>query len=110
MEKLKEEGFRTMMSRQFKKYNDACVKAFLKSDWDPLFTNLKGLSRVALEHFSPMIPSTFHSLWQKGIDTNAYYLKLCGSGGGGYILGFTKDLDEAKAALAPHQLDVVIRL
>jgi mevalonate kinase len=109
MEKLKEEGFRKMMSQQFKKYNDACVQAFLKSDWDPLFTNLKGLSRVALEHFSPMIPSAFHSLWQKGIDSNAYYLKLCGSGGGGYILGFTKDLDEARAALEPHKLDVVLR-
>ena len=24
----------------------------------------------------------------KGIKTNEYYLKLCGSGGGGYILGF----------------------
>ncbi|HAB35570.1 MAG TPA: mevalonate kinase [Cryomorphaceae bacterium] len=109
MEKLKEEGFRKMMSNQFNKYNDACVQAFLKSDWDPLFTNLKGLSRVALEHFSPMIPSAFHSLWQKGIDSNAYYLKLCGSGGGGYILGFTKDLDEARSALAPHKLDVVLR-
>lgn len=109
MEKLKEEGFRKVMSEQFKKYNDACVQAFLQGDWDPLFTNLKGLSRVALEHFSPMIPSAFHALWQKGIDSNAYYLKLCGSGGGGYILGFTKDLDAAKAELAPHKLDVVLR-
>lgn len=109
MEKLKEEGFRKVMSGQFKKYNDACVQAFLNGDWDPLFSNLKGLSRVALEHFSPMIPSAFHALWQNGIDSNAYYLKLCGSGGGGYILGFTKDLDAAKAELAPHKLDVVLR-
>jgi len=109
MEKLKEEGFRKVMSEQFKKYNDACVQAFLQGDWDPLFTNLKGLSRVALEHFSPMIPSAFHALWQKGIDSNAYYLKLCGSRGGGSILGVTKDLDAAKAELAPHKLDVVLR-
>ncbi|MDG1253162.1 MAG: mevalonate kinase [Schleiferiaceae bacterium] len=109
MEKLKEEGFRKVMSGQFKKYNDACVHAFLQGDWDPLFSNLKGLSRVALEHFSPMIPSAFHAMWQKGIDSNAYYLKLCGSGGGGYILGFTKDLEEAQLVLAPHKLDVVLR-
>jgi mevalonate kinase len=32
-------------------------------------------------------------------DTNAYYLKLCGSGGGGYILGFTKDYDKADKML-----------
>jgi mevalonate kinase len=39
-----------------------------------------------------MIPEQFHAIWQNGIDTNDYYLKLCGSGGG-YILGFTEDLE-----------------
>jgi mevalonate kinase len=39
-----------------------------------------------------MIPEQqFHAIWQNGIDTNDYYLKLCGSGG--YILGFTEDLE-----------------
>jgi mevalonate kinase len=109
MEKLKEEGFRSVMSNQFKKYNDACVQAFLKGDWDPLFTNLKSLSNLVLEHFTPMIPNDFHSLWQKGIDNNAYYLKLCGSGGGGYILGFTKNLDKAQKELSPHAMEVVLR-
>ena len=42
-----------------------------------------------------MIPQQFHELWKKGIETNDYYLKLCGSGGGGYILGFTEDIEKA---------------
>ena len=42
-----------------------------------------------------MIPESFHQLWQKGIETNDYYLKLCGSGGGGFILGFTQDFEKA---------------
>jgi mevalonate kinase len=54
-----------------------------------------------------MIPAQFHELWKKGIDTNAYYLKLCGSGGGGYILGFTEDISRAKEALDGHRLEVV---
>ena len=54
-----------------------------------------------------MIPARFHDLWKKGLDTNAYYLKLCGSGGGGYILGFTQDLPKAKALLVGHQIEVV---
>jgi mevalonate kinase len=45
-----------------------------------------------------MIPEQFHAIWQNGIDTNDYYLKLCGSGGG-YILGFTEDLERAKLSL-----------
>ena len=35
------------------------------------------------------------------------FLKLCGSGGGGYILGFTEDLEKAKRSLAGHKLEVV---
>ena len=54
-----------------------------------------------------MIPKEFHSLWKKGIETNAYYLKLCGSGGGGYMLGFTEDYEKAQTALKGHKLEVV---
>jgi len=54
-----------------------------------------------------MIPQEFHALWKKGIQTNEYYLKLCGSGGGGYILGFTEDIDKAKEALKGYKLEVV---
>ena len=54
-----------------------------------------------------MIPIQFHELWQRGLETNAYYLKLCGSGGGGYMLGFTQDLDQAKAVLKDYKLEVV---
>ena len=54
-----------------------------------------------------MIPVKFHQLWKQGIDTNEYYLKLCGSGGGGYILGFTEDIDKAKNTLKDYNLEVV---
>ncbi|MGA0031695.1 MAG: mevalonate kinase, partial [Flavobacteriaceae bacterium] len=54
-----------------------------------------------------MIPESVHGLWQKGLETNAYYLKLCGSGGGGYFLGFTEDLERAQQELQGHKLEVV---
>ena len=54
-----------------------------------------------------MIPKQFHSLWKAGIESNAYYLKLCGSGGGGYILGFTEDFQAAQKALIDYKLEVV---
>ena len=44
-----------------------------------------------------------------GIDTNDYYLKLCGSGGGGYILGFTEDFEKAKQSLKDYKLEMVYR-
>jgi mevalonate kinase len=107
MENLKEEGFRNMLKSQFIKHTDACVENFLHGDMKSLFENTKKLSKVVLNNFKPMIPEQFHQVWQKGIDTNDYYLKLCGSGGGGYILGFTQDLEKAKNALKDYKLEVV---
>ena len=107
MENLKEEGFRKMLKNQFVKYTDACVENFLGGDIKSLFKNTKQLSKVVLNNFKPMIPEKFHGVWQQGIDTNDYYLKLCGSGGGGYILGFTEDLEKAKQSLKDYKLEVV---
>jgi mevalonate kinase len=107
MENMKQEGFRAMLKDQFVKHTDACVDDFLKGDVKSLFSNIKQLSNVVLDNFKPMIPQQFHKLWKQGIDSNAYYLKLCGSGGGGYILGFTEDLEKAQQALKDHKLEVV---
>jgi len=107
MESMKQEGFRKMLKNQFIKRTDACVDDFLKGDIKSLFKNTKQLSKVVLNHFKPMIPLQFHELWKKGIDTNEYYLKLCGSGGGGYVLGFTEDIEKAKQTLSDYKLEVV---
>ena len=107
MENLKDQGFRTMLKTQFIKHTDACVENFLGGDMKSLFANTKKLSKVVLSNFKPMIPEAFHGIWQRGLDTNDYYLKLCGSGGGGYILGFTEDLEKAKKSLKDYKLEVV---
>ncbi len=107
MDQMKNNGFRKMLKDQFIKYTDACVEDFLSGNVTSLFGNLKQLSNVVLDHFKPMIPAEFHKLWKQGIDSNQYYLKLCGSGGGGYILGFTEDFEKAKKALEGHKLEVV---
>ncbi|MBI6119213.1 mevalonate kinase family protein [Salegentibacter maritimus] len=107
MENMKQEGFRQMLKEQFVKHTDACVDDFLKGDVKSLFHNVKHLSHVVLDNFKPMIPAQFHKLWKHGIDTNDYYLKLCGSGGGGYILGFTEDIEKARKSLKDYKLEVV---
>ena len=102
MNKMKNEGFRNMIDQDFARLTDNCIDDFLHG-------NVKKLSKVVLKHFKPMIPDSFHKLWQKGIQTNDYYLKLCGSGGGGYILGFTKDYQKTQKLLKDYKLELVYR-
>jgi mevalonate kinase len=107
LDNLEVPAFRKMMKDEFITISDRCIEHFLSGNISDLFSDVKKLSSVVLEHFSPMIPKRFRAVWKKGIETNAYYLKLCGSGGGGYILGFTQDLPKAKNILSDHQLEVV---
>ncbi|WP_422090348.1 mevalonate kinase family protein [Tenacibaculum ovolyticum] len=109
MNKMKNEGFREMLSDEFSLHTDACIDDFLHGNVKSLFKNVKKLSKVVLTNFKPMIPSAFHKIWEKGIQTNEYYLKLCGSGGGGYILGFTEDFEKAKTSLKDYKLELVYR-
>lgn len=108
-EKMKTEGFRKTLKEEFIRYNNACIDTFLKKEMNPFFKHLKNLSLWAFEHFRPMIPDNLYKVWKKGLDTNAYYLKLCGSGGGGYILGFTKDYAKAERMLSDFHKEVIYR-
>jgi len=107
MENLKNKQFEEVMREQFVQYTDACIDHFLSGNIRSLFSDLRKLSGVVFDHFKPMIPMNFHDIWKKGLETDTYYLKLCGSGGGGYFLGFTQDLEATKKALDGHQLEVV---
>ncbi len=107
MQNMESPTFRKMIKEQFISYSDRCVEHFLSGDIISLFGDLKRLSKTVLTHFKPMIPEQFHALWKTGIDTNAYYLNLCGSGGGGYILGFTEDITKAQSVLKDHRLEVI---
>jgi len=74
MENMKNEAFQKMLKEEFIKYTDACIDDFLKGRFKSLFANIKSLSGIVLNHFKPMIPKEFHTLWKQGIDTGDYVI------------------------------------
>ncbi|HMU99047.1 MAG TPA: hypothetical protein PLJ37_10775 [Chitinophagales bacterium] len=110
MQRMEEHTYREFVDKQLKPFANNCIQAFLDGDKETLFAYLKLLSKFQLEHFKPMIPKFFNKLWKKGIDTEAYYLKLCGAGGGGYILGFTKNLEQTKQELKGQKLELLCNI
>ena len=104
---MKNTNYNRVIREDFIRITDSCVDNFLAGDFKSLFFDIKNLSKVVLENFKPMIPLNFHKIWAKVIESNDYFLKLCGSGGGGYILGFSQDFEKAKSSLKGHKLQVV---
>jgi mevalonate kinase len=106
MEQCQNDTFFKGLQTEMIPSSDRCIKSFIKGEVREFYKNIKELSKYLLVNFAPMIPEPFKDVWKKGLETSVYYLKLCGSGGGGYLLGFAEDLDYAKKML--EELDVKI--
>jgi mevalonate kinase len=107
MQRMEEPSFREFVDKQLKPFANNCIQAFLEGDKETLFAYMKLLSKFQFEHFKPMIPRLFNKLWERGLDTGEYYLKLCGAGGGGYILGFTQNYELTKKQLKGQNIELL---
>jgi len=65
--------------------------------------DLAQLSAFQLEHMRPMVVDRLIPFWQEGLTTGDYFIKLCGTGGGGYYLIYMVN-DEALQSAQPFQL------
>jgi len=43
-----------------------------------------------------------------GLSSNDYSLKLCGAGGGGFLMGITDDFQKVKRTLVGHELRLLL--
>ena len=91
-EKLNSEKFRNILNTQIIPRNNNCIQAILEGKIRNFHDEMRLFSALQLEYFAEMIPDEFREIWSNGINTRDYSLKLCGSGGGGYLLGFTGDI------------------
>ena len=87
--------------------NNKCIILYMDGNINGFLTEVKELSIFFYEHFKPMIPQSFRELWEVGISGSSYTLKLCGSGGGGFLLGFTEDFEATKKEFSGFTLQNV---
>ena len=107
--KMEDENFSLMMKNQFMKYSKMCINEFINGDFNSLFKSVKILSEITLNNFQPMIPKKLIKLWKKGLSTNDYIFKLCGSGGGGVLLGFTLDITKTFKTLKDYKKEIIYK-
>ena len=107
LEDLNHPDFAHDIKTQLIPINDNCINAIINGESDALFANLRLLSEFALTHFKRMIPESIKQVWQQGLETDNFYLKLCGSGGGGFMLGFTTNYEKAYAQLTALDFEII---
>ena len=91
-EKLDDINFRSFFENDFVSVINDTITNFLECNYEEFEKNFIDLSKKTFANFQEMLPNNFKKLWIDGIENEDYYLKLCGSGGGGYLIGLTRNL------------------
>lgn len=84
--------------------NNRAIDSFLQQNEIDLFEHFKSISKLQLQLFNSMIPIDFAKSWREFLSSNHSALKICGAGGGGFLLGVTKDKNQATELLSPYSL------
>lgn len=87
--KCADKEFCNLVDNELCQANMMTVNALITGDNKNFNDGFRTISQIQFEHFMEMIPEKIHPLWQKGLETGDFFLKLCGSGGGGYLIGIT---------------------
>jgi mevalonate kinase len=70
--------------------NQEAIKALKSRDDINLYSKFGKISQIQFDFLKEMIPDDFFNLWDEGIKSGQYYVKLCGAGGGGMMLTMLK--------------------
>lgn len=93
--------FMMKIEHELVQFTDEAINALLEEDMDQLFFNFEQISRFQFKHFKKMIPEKYMKSWAEGFNSPHYKLKLCGAGGGGFLLGITNSYSEIVKILPP---------
>ena len=91
-ESIKDENYIAKLKAEIVPLNEFLILSLLNEKATSFERNWTQISKASLDVFQNMIPGSFQKFWEEGIQSKAYYCKLCGAGGGGLFL--VKVLDE----------------
>jgi mevalonate kinase len=99
IDRMKEDFFRDKVKDLLISSVNCGIQSLLDGDKNALKSCVKNISDLQFTYFKEAIPDHIKEFWQYGLETGDYYFKLCGSGGGGFMLVYSelgKDMLEKK--------------
>ena len=106
-EKLDDINFQSFFENDFVSVINDTIINFLECNYEEFEKNFIDLSKKTFANFQEMVPDNFKKLWIDGIENEEYYLKLCGSGGGGYLIGLTKNLKKIEKYFPDKKIEIL---
>ena len=106
-EKMKEKHFSINVHNVLLDHVEMAIQHYLNGQEDHLMKQVHEISNFQHRHFSEMILENHQSIWRQALASPYFKLKLCGAGGGGFILGFSLGQKETEQALEDKKQDII---
>lgn len=90
LDRCKASNYQQKIQSLLNPVTEAAIQVFQQAQWPELYSHWQQISALQQELMQPMIPLPFQALWQQGLAEGHFALKLCGAGGGGFLLGMGK--------------------
>lgn len=87
---------------QYIKKVEQTIDCHLKGEFFSLKHLWHDLSQLQIYFFNFMIPPTIQDVWKQGNTAGHTHLKLCGAGGGGYLLGLSALKEDQVSLFYPN--------
>ena len=104
LERCKDDFYNKKCQAQLVPLVDDAIQTFIHGQWGLLFKTMHELSFFQFKYFDFMILDTFRNLWLEGLSGDHFKLKICGAGGGGFLLGISSDYEKTAALLKEYPL------
>ena len=107
LSKCADDYYNERIADELNPYVDDAITAYLGARETELLTLVHSISYFQYRYFKEMIPDKFLKVWLDGLASPLYKLKLCGGGGGGFILGYSLDRSLAFQKLSAQQYRLI---
>lgn len=99
--------FKRKLDTELIEYTNTGINDFLTGDVDNFYLNLEKIVRFQRQEMEYLIPDKYQPIVNQGLDNGDFFLKICGSGGGGFMIGFTQNWTKTQEQLRNEDLEIL---
>ena len=75
---------------------EEAIQCLVSGDLGELYEAFHGISYFQYRYMQEFILPSWREIWLEALSEEAHVLKLCGAGGGGFVLGLSRDVEVTK--------------
>ena len=108
MTKFNQADFKEQIENNYIPIINQTIESLLANDFSTFEASLTEYSSFQRSQFDWLIAEQYLEHFEYGISTGEFQLKICGSGGGGFLLGIAKDRIIAENYFKLNHLDYIV--